>query len=274
MLQVPPFRKLFFVLLLSSVPLNLYAVAIGDTETIKQPKGEPEIIEQPKIEMPKFEMPKLDPPETTIQFDSTDMSGRHSRVQLGLGLKLSRVSVEDSIGETNKLHSAQAFSVYFTNRVSNAFAKYFSMPALLNVRYLSELYVGSYAFEADTRHVGQQVTQLGFRFTLQKKVFFAKNIDPLFGMGLDVTNSNFQKRHDVDSEGFLTNEYANKSSPGVGLTFNIMKTWTNISDMDIASKLEYTLPMGSELSHVSLGIILFFKNGSGHSSFSDLKPIN
>jgi len=213
------------IVVLTGIASHSFAAAIGGLESITEP--EPEYKEKS---------------ESTYQSDSL--------VQLGFGTKISRVSVSDDIGQSNKINSTQALSIYFTNIYKK------------NIRYLSEVYIANYAFEADASHIGQEVSDMGFRFSvlMNKKLF--EDLSPWYGAGFDFSNSSYKKRHDVDSDGFLLNEYRSESKPSLRILLNLMEKWRINSDLDIAVKFEYILPITDSVGGVSLGFIIFFRPDS------------
>jgi len=214
-----------FIFVLTGIASNLYAAAIGGLGS--KTESEPEYREKS---------------EATNQ--------NHSLVQLGFGTKISRVSVSDDIGQTNKINSTQALSIYFTNIYKK------------NIRYLSEVYIANYAFEADVSHIGKEVSDMGFRFSmLMNKALFG-DFSPWFGVGFDFSNSSYKKIHTVDNDGFLLDEYRSESKPSLGVLLNIMEKWQINSDLDIAAKFEYILPITDSVGGVSLGFIIFFRPDS------------
>ena len=214
-----------FIVALTGIASNSFAAAIGGLESITEPE-----------------------PENSEELVST--SQRQPKVQLGFGTKISRVSVSDDIGQTNKINSTQSLSVYFTNILKE------------NTRYLSEVYIANYAFTADASHLGQEVSDMGFRFSLLLNKPILESFSPWLGAGLDISNSSFKKRHDVDNDGFLIKEYQDESRPSLGVLINVMQKWQINSDIDIAAKVEYVLPITNSVGGASVGFIILFRPDS------------
>jgi len=185
--------------------------------------------------------------ERTPKISQDLITSSKSLTQLGFGTKLSHVSVDDDIGQTDSIISAQALSVFFTNQF------------IKGTQYLSEVHISNYAFEADASHVGQEVNQLGVRFTVQKQQKFFQDFLPLVGVGFELSSASYKKRHSVDNDGFLVNQYDNTSELNFGILFNILKKWKINSEIDVAAKLEYSLPVAQAVNRISFGFIIFFQ---------------
>jgi len=200
---------------------NSYAAAIGGLNSITEP--EPNYIAK-----------------------SESASQSTFVMQLGHGTNISRASVDDDVGQTDKLTSVQALSVYFANRLNQ------------NIQYLSEVNISKYGFKASESYLGQEINQQGLRFSVQKNITIFRDISFWLGGGLELSYSSYRKRHIVDSQGFLLNEYENETKPGLGLLLNVMQKWPINDNMDIAAKIEYSVPVLQSVSRVSFGLILFF----------------
>lgn len=218
--------------LLCLIASNSFGTAIGTSEPV------PKIVTKPSA---------VDKSQNSNRSDNGLISSS-SKIKLGFGTAINRTSVSDNIGQTNSAVSAQALSIYFSN--------YF----IKDTRYLSEVHISNYGFEADETHIGQEVSQLGFRFSVQKKQRIVNNLSPWIGAGLGLSNSSFKKRHSVDSDGFLIEQYDNKTEPGFSVLLNVMEKWSLNSDLEIAAKIEYSLPVMQAVSRVSVGFILFFQS--------------
>jgi len=203
----------------SLITTNLNAAAIGGLESIV--KSEPD---------------KKPEPETVIT----------PVMQLGLGTNISQVSISDDVGETDKLTSVQALSIYLAHQLNQ------------DLRYLSEVNISKYGFEADGSYLGQEINQQGLRFSIQKNTRIYSDISVWLGGGLELSNSSYRKRHTVDSQGFLLKEYENEVKPGLGILLNAMQKWRINDNMDIAAKIEYSLPVVQSASRLSIGFVLFF----------------
>jgi len=210
---------------------NSYAAAIGGLESISE--SESEYIAKPE------------PIKQSV-----------SAMQLGFGTNISRVSLDDDVGQTDKLISVQALSIYFTNRLNQ------------NMRYLSEVNISKYGFEASGSYLGQEINQQGLRFSVQKNTTISRDISPWLGGGLELSNSSYRKRHTVDSQGFLLKEYENETKLGLGLLLNVMQKWSINDYMDITAKIEYSVPVMKSVSRVSIGFILFFNLNSNYNNTS------
>ena len=170
-----------------------------------------------------------------------------STTYLGFGTNISQVYVNDSAGDTKRIISAQPTSVFISDWLYK------------NTRYLSEVYINNYAFEANNAHLGEEASQFGLRLSVQTHRQLLKSFAPWLGAGLDISTINFEKRHRVDDEGYLTTLMSDSKSTGVNLLLNAMHTWKLDDGLVAATKLEYSLPLTQSVSGVSVSFILFFK---------------
>jgi len=235
--------RICVVVLLSILTTNTFAISYADaigypergiiSDSVNQGSN------KQSDSLVNSEITRIKEPDHTISSKST--------TQLGFGTKLSHVSIDDDLGQTESVVSAQALSIFFTNHF------------MKDTRYLSEVHISNYAFEADTSHIGQEVSQLGIRFSVQKQKTFFQNFSPLFGVGVELSNTSYNKRHTVDSDGFLVNQFDSTSKINLGILFNMIKKWSINSEIDLAIKLEYSLPVAQAINRVSLGFIIFFQ---------------
>lgn len=168
-------------------------------------------------------------------------------LRFGVGTKINRVSVNDDIGSSTTIMSNQSLSAYFTDW----FVK--------DTRYLSEVYVANYAFKADVKHPGQVLSQQGLRFSVQTNPMTWRNFSPWIGGGLALANTSYRKRHTVDEDGYLLEEFENASKPGLSILVNIMEKLELTPNFQVAAKLEYNYPLVQSTEELSFGFILFYR---------------
>lgn len=167
--------------------------------------------------------------------------------KFGFGTKISQVYVNDSQGHTAKVFAPQSTSIYVTDTLTK------------NSHYLAEAYIASYAFKAEGLRVGEIANQNGMRFSVQTNVRMNKYIAPWLGLGGDISYINFRKRHTIDDEGYLLDQYSDKSIPAVGFLVNVMEKWSVNPSFDIAAKLEYSVPITQTVNGLSGSIIFLFR---------------
>ena len=168
-------------------------------------------------------------------------------VQFGFGTNLNLVSVNDRQGDTDSQFSAQSGSIYVTDWF------------LGETRYLGELYISKYLFEAEGNKTGEQVDSKGARFSVQYHGQHNKYFAPWYGVGIDISRTDFTKRHKVDSDGFLVREYDDLNKGSFNLIFNMMQSWSISADVDLGAKLEYSVPLGQTVNGFSASMLIIFR---------------
>jgi len=155
--------------------------------------------------------------------------------------------VNDTQGNTNQDFSAQPASFFITDWFVGG------------TRYLGELYVSKYVFNADSSNLGEQVEDKGARFSVQMNVKHNKYLSPWYGAGIDLSHARYSRRHRVDEDGYLSAQYEDISQFGMNLLINAMESWTITKELDIGAKLEYRLPLTQTVNGFAASVLMIFR---------------
>lgn len=170
-----------------------------------------------------------------------------STLQIAWGSNINWVNVNDQNGQSDNKFSTQTGSLFITDWLSS------------NSRFLAELYTSNYAFTATGSHTGQQVNNRGLRLSLQGKTIGLKNLSPLFGLGIDLAYSKFSKRHKVDNDGYLIEQFEDISKPSYKIILNVMESWSWTEKIKIGFKLEYSIPITQAIHGFSSSVLLLYQ---------------
>lgn len=169
-----------------------------------------------------------------------------SNARFGFGANISHNVFEGRDGHTERLTSSQPYSLYYSDWIYKK-----------GLKQLAELHVSNYAFSANGDHAGLVLRQIGVRYSVQKDTRIGA-LKPWLGAGIGVSYSQLNKQHTVDSDGFLLERSDDSKAPSLSLLLNVMQMWRINSELDVAAKLEYSLPIAQSLSGVSASLLIFF----------------
>ncbi|HFE37236.1 MAG TPA: hypothetical protein ENK06_02295 [Gammaproteobacteria bacterium] len=172
--------------------------------------------------------------------------GQPSTIQMGFGSYLNLVTANDAQGHTRRKISPQLGSLFITDWFID------------DTRYLTELYASKYSFAAETGTIGEQVDNKGVRFSVQLNAKHGKYFSPWYGLGVDLSHTQYTKRHKIDSDGFLIAQYEDTTKAGINLLLNVLETWSVSSNIEVGAKLEYSIPLTQTIHGFSAGLLMIF----------------
>jgi hypothetical protein len=184
-------------------------------------------------------------PENTARFDSIHTAAidmPENTARFGYALGMARLSIDDPDGATDTVTEVQPITFTYTNWLNGGY------------RYWSELYYQQTSLDASTTAIGQDIAQYGLRFSVQRNLPMGDNWTPWLGLGLDLSRSDYSKRHTVDSDGFLLERFSDRDETGLGLVINLVTEWGLRDDWYLSAKLEQIIPLGNGLKATSLSI--------------------
>ncbi len=128
-----------------------------------------------------------------------------------------------------------------------------------DTRYWGELFYQESALDAAPGKIGQESRQLGARLSLQKSVLLSPAIVPWLGVGLQLSYDQFQKRHTVDSDGYLIGTYPDRDGLHATLLLNMVLERRISRDWGGALKLEQAVPLAEGVSELVISAVLLYR---------------
>lgn len=170
-----------------------------------------------------------------------------STAKIGYSAGVARVSVDDPEGQTKSNIGGQPIGLIYTDWFLGGY------------RYWTEAYYYSATLDDTSNNIGQDVERYGLRFSLQKNFRIVQAWAPWLGAGLDVSQAKYTVRHTKDSEGFLLNQYPDRSETAVSLLVNAVSEWSLSQDWSVALKLEQSIPLSSDVSEFLVSGVLLYR---------------
>jgi len=165
--------------------------------------------------------------------------------RLGLAVGVANLTVNDPIAETGNEWVIRPINIIYTDEL------------IASRRYWLEAFYQDAVLSASQHQLGQHVTQLGGRASLQRRVGTASIGESWLGAGLQASYDSYEKRHSVDSAGYLLASYLDRSGGQAALLLNYIFE-KNISGRDVAIKLEQSIPLADGVSEFTIAVSLLF----------------
>lgn len=165
--------------------------------------------------------------------------------RIGYAAGMPRLSVDDPAGSTKAKFGLQPVTLIYTDWMRSG-----------SMRYWLEAYYAHAMLDSGPTEIGQDVSRVGLRAALQRNIRVGA-WSPWLGLGLDVSQYRFSRRHTEDSEGFLLTAYPDRSATGLGLVAHVMSEWAIAREWDVHAKLEqvFAVSGGVNDTGVSLGVL-------------------
>jgi hypothetical protein len=125
-------------------------------------------------------------------------------------------------------------------------------------KYWLAFYNQKYVLGATDNDIGQAVNQNGVRALVQYNIPLSRLWMPWVGAGFDLNYGEYRLRHHMDEDGFLTKRFADRSSPGAGLVFNMVSEWQVTRNLSAGFQLEQVLPMSNASRSTTATVLLMF----------------
>lgn len=156
------------------------------------------------------------------------------------------LALDDSDGAPRGEFTMQPFAVACARRVSAV------------RRYWLEPYFQRATFDAATDRVGQDISRAGVRMSIQHFLPQAAGWLPWVGVGIDFSQTRQSARHTVDTGGYLAARYDDRHRTHATLLINASREWRLPAGRRLNAKIEYTTPVGGELTALSASIAYLF----------------
>ena len=170
-----------------------------------------------------------------------------STIKYGIATQAGYYSVKDPEGTTNQAFLVQPFNFIVTDWLPNG------------TKYWVEAYYSSLAFDAATDSVGQEVQHVGSKLGLLYNFSANRFWHPWAGVGVDLSYSQYSKRHLVNEYGFLAKRLQDRNNANVALLVNVAAEWLASSRWQSGLKAEYRMPIGQNLQSMTMSVYFLFR---------------
>jgi hypothetical protein len=170
-----------------------------------------------------------------------------STAKIGYAAGAVHLSVDDSKGDTSDDWAILPITLIYTDWL------------MRDIRFWTDFYYYETDLDASTRNVGQNVERYGLRLSLQKSLRVSPLWAPWFGIGLDVSQTQYSDRHTVDEEGFLLERYADRDETAVSLIVNVLSEWSLTKKWSAGVKLEQAIPINADITDSRAYAVVLYK---------------
>lgn len=88
---------------------------------------------------------------------------------------------------------------------------------------------------------------------------FSKEIKPWVTAGLRVTEATYSRRYSVDSAGYLTATYPDRSQTAINAALGVYNVWPITDKFEFGVFLEYGAPISSDVTWFGAGVAVAYK---------------
>lgn len=158
--------------------------------------------------------------------------------------------IDDPAGDTDDEIQAVPFSISLVHDLNNKTRIYTTFS-----------YIDAAEVDASPSNVGQEVTGYQLTATWQHIIKFSHALKFYIGIGAGVTQVDFEKRHLVDSDGFLVQSFADREETSFGVVVNLSREWALSERFHLGADIGYLQDVtGDGISgpRASLGIFYRF----------------
>ncbi len=165
--------------------------------------------------------------------------------KLGFAIGVANLSVNDPVADSDNEWVIRPINLIYTDEL------------ISSNRYWLEAFYQDTVLSASQNQVGQHVKQLGLRASLQQHIATVRIGESWLGAGLQVSHDRFEKRHTVDSAGYLAQTYPDRSGLQAALLLNYVLE-RNIGGWDVAGKFEKSIPISDGTSEFTFSVVFLF----------------
>ncbi|MBI3775097.1 MAG: hypothetical protein HY273_06020 [Gammaproteobacteria bacterium] len=130
---------------------------------------------------------------------------------------------------------------------------------LAGTRYWAALRYQQADFDAGVNKTGAHLTSYGARLSVQNSFRVTESFSPWLGFGLDITQNNYSKQFRVDSDGYLAERFAARSTLSSGVVLNAATEWSFGRAMHAGMQLEQLLSVNDKLRETTLWASLLYR---------------
>lgn len=167
--------------------------------------------------------------------------------KIGVSSGIAQTEISESITHTQRSILTAPYSLLYTDWFFKDF------------RFWSAVSYQSADFHATPVELGQSFVQYQLQFNVHKNMMVNRWLMPWLGLGLTVSYNRFSKRHDIDEDGFLLAQYADKKVFDAGLNVSLIHDWPLISNWNLVTMFERDIIKNSQQNILSFKIALLYK---------------
>jgi len=159
----------------------------------------------------------------------------------------SNLSVDDPSGSTESTSEFSPYNIEWRSKLSKS------------TRYTAGIHYADFKLNASTTNIGQEVTQLTFSASYQKKFAISRSIHPFLGVGFSYSQLDVIARHKVDNSGFLSTTYPDRTEDIFSVNLSADFEYELNKSLDVGFKLLHRQPLGDGVKDSSFGIAIVYK---------------
>lgn len=112
--------------------------------------------------------------------------------------------------------------------------------------------------DASVNAVGQDIESYGIYTTYQTRFRISRKFKPWGGIGFAILNELFEKRHTIDSSGFLNERFSDRDETTTGLVLNANVGLEFGKDFDLELQGTFMKPFNEGSEHIGLNLVYLF----------------
>ncbi|ALP54968.1 hypothetical protein Tel_17075 (plasmid) [Candidatus Tenderia electrophaga] len=157
------------------------------------------------------------------------------------------LSVDDPDGTTSSTSYLAPFNGFYADSLKR------------DIRYQVEAFADSVILDAGINQIGQKVQYQGVGLSLQHRFRLTPDIKPWLGVGVDYIDLRYRDRHSVDTGGYLTYRFPDRSESGMNLVLNAANYWAFSRSWDIGLVAKLGQPVASDSTFLKIGISALYR---------------
>lgn len=166
----------------------------------------------------------------------------------GIAPSVAMVSVKDPDGSTKSSATASLTNFLVTQSVGRD-------------RLLYQGYYQTFSPKAGISDIGQNVEIIGVNISGQMALRNTRRFSlwaPWAGLGLGAAQGKYKLRHTIDQDGYLLNEYADRSRLNYYLVGNLSNEWALKKGWSTGVTLQYQHPIAGDIKLLSIAFTILY----------------
>jgi len=181
-----------------------------------------------------------------LGFSSPSMAGNEGNSVAYYG-SFSFLSVSDPDGSTEPASMLSPFHLAWHSQIDR------------DARYSVEATFASFKLDASPSNIGQEIKEIDFLYSYQKKFNLTKSFKPYLGIGASFSQFEATARYNVDAAGFLTTTYADRKESIFYAVFSAEIEYEWDETFDYGFRLQHRLSVsGDGVNETSLGLAVIY----------------
>ena len=181
-----------------------------------------------------------------LSFGSSSLFSAENGAGIGYQPMLFSINIEDPNGDVDSTAGIYPLSAFYAIDGGRDF------------RYLFDASYVSGEVDAGVNQVGQEFTATFFGVGMQKKFRLGRSWKPWVGASVTYINATFEKRHEIDTDGFLVAQYPDRDVSGFGLTVTATSYWALNDSFDLGIHAAIDIPINTDVTRAGVGLSLLF----------------